>query len=64
MAGKGGHFPPPRGPDQFARHDWAPHCLGCGAALVPLATHEDGKLSPASVYASSKLAQADLLGVN
>jgi hypothetical protein len=31
---------------------------------VPLGKNEDDKLSPASVYASSKLAQADLLGVN
>ena len=62
--GQGRCFPPPRGPDQLARHDWALRCPGCGAALVPLATHEDDKLSPASVYASSKLAQEDLVRVS
>ena len=31
---------------------------------MPLATHEDDKLLPASVFASSKLAQEDLVGVN
>lgn len=57
-------FPLPRSPEQLARHEWAPCCPRCGAGVVPLATHEDDRLSPASVYAASKLAQEDLVRVN
>jgi dTDP-L-rhamnose 4-epimerase len=62
--GQGRCFPPPRNPDQLARHAWAPRCQTCGTDLEPLATHEEDKLSPASVYAASKLAQEDLVRVS
>jgi dTDP-L-rhamnose 4-epimerase len=57
-------FPEPRTPEQLARHEWAPTCPDCGKPVEAVATREDDRLSPASVYAASKLAQEDLVRVN
>lgn len=39
---------------------WNPSCAGCGRALVPVAVTEDHRCEPATVYATSKLAQERL----
>jgi dTDP-L-rhamnose 4-epimerase len=57
-------YPQPRSPEQLARHEWAPTCPDCGSPVEAVATKEDDRLSPASVYAASKLAQEDLVRVN
>lgn len=56
-------FPEARGPLQLAAHDWTPRCPTCGKPVEAVATHEDDKLSPASIYAATKLAQEDLVRV-
>lgn len=57
-------YPEPRTPEQLVRHQWAPTCPDCGQSVEAVATREDDRLSPASVYAASKLAQEDLVRVN
>ncbi len=57
-------FPEPRTPEQLSRQEWAPTCPACGRPVEALATREDDRMSPASVYAASKLAQEDLVRVN
>jgi dTDP-L-rhamnose 4-epimerase len=56
-------FPPPRSPDQLSRHDWAPRCPGCGEPAQATATREHDPVSPASIYAATKLAQEELVRV-
>lgn len=56
-------FPPTRGPEQLSAHLWTPACPACGGELEPAATREDDALSPASIYAATKLAQEDLVRV-
>lgn len=56
-------FPLPRSPQQLAAHDWASRCPKCGAAVEPTATREDDELTPASIYAATKLAQEQLVQV-
>jgi dTDP-L-rhamnose 4-epimerase len=56
-------FPAPRSPQQLAAHDWSPRCPDCGASLEATATREDDQLSPASIYAATKLAQEQLAQV-
>jgi dTDP-L-rhamnose 4-epimerase len=56
-------FPLPRSAEQLAAHDWSPHCPHCGGGLEPTQTHEDDQLSPASIYAATKLAQEQLVTV-
>jgi dTDP-L-rhamnose 4-epimerase len=57
-------YPEPRSPEQLAKQVWAPVCPDCGSPVEAVATREDDRLSPASVYAASKLAQEDLVRVN
>jgi dTDP-L-rhamnose 4-epimerase len=57
-------YPQPRTPEQLLRQEWAPTCPACGKPVEALATREDDRMSPASVYAASKLAQEDLVRVN
>lgn len=57
-------FPQPRTPQRLARQEWAPTCPSCGKPVEAVATREDDRMSPASVYAASKLAQEDLVRVN
>jgi len=54
-------FPAPRSPEQLAAHQWSPLCPDCGAPAEPTATREDDQLSPASIYAATKLAQEQLV---
>jgi dTDP-L-rhamnose 4-epimerase len=56
-------FPPPRSPQQLAAQEWSPRCSGCGASVEATATREDDQLSPASIYAATKLAQEELVRV-
>lgn len=56
-------FPDARSPRQLAAHDWAPRCPECGAPAEAVATKEDDRLAPASIYAATKLAQEDLVRV-
>lgn len=56
-------FPEPRTPQQLAAHEWAPRCPKCGGEAEATATREDDKLSPASIYAATKLAQEELVRV-
>jgi dTDP-L-rhamnose 4-epimerase len=56
-------FPDPRSPQQLAASDWSPRCRECGDPVQPTATRETDRLSPASIYATTKLAQEHLVGV-
>lgn len=56
-------WPEGRTPQQLAAQQWEPRCPECGAAMTATATREDDKLSPASIYAASKLAQEELIRV-
>ena len=56
-------YPGARSAQQLADHDWSPRCPDCGAAVETTATREDDKLSPASIYAATKLAQEELVRV-
>lgn len=56
-------FPEPRSPQQLAAHQWSPRCPKCGADVQPTGTREDDDLSPASIYAATKLAQEELVRV-
>jgi dTDP-L-rhamnose 4-epimerase len=56
-------FPRPRSPEQLARHDWSARCPICNSPAEPTATREHDALSPASVYAATKLAQEQLVQV-
>jgi dTDP-L-rhamnose 4-epimerase len=57
-------FPRARSPQQLKAHEWTSPCPVCGAALEPTATREDDALSPASIYAATKLAQEELVRVS
>jgi dTDP-L-rhamnose 4-epimerase len=56
-------FPRARSPEQLRAHHWTSACPTCGGSLEPTATSEDDPLSPASIYAASKLAQEELVRV-
>jgi dTDP-L-rhamnose 4-epimerase len=56
-------FPSSRSPEQLEARQWASLCPDCGAEMEPTATREDDRLSPASIYAATKLAQEDLVRV-
>lgn len=56
-------FPGSRLPAQLAAHDWTPKCPTCGADVTETATREDDKLSPASIYAATKLAQEEMIRI-
>lgn len=56
-------FPPSRSPMQLAAHEWTSPCPVCGGPLEAVATREDDRLSPASIYAATKLAQEDMVRV-
>lgn len=56
-------FPAARTPEQLAEHDWAPKCPDCDSPVEATATREDDALSPASIYAATKLAQEELVRV-
>ncbi|BEV01867.1 NAD-dependent epimerase/dehydratase family protein [Novosphingobium olei] len=56
-------FPNSRLPADLAAHDWTPKCPRCGAGIAETATREDDKLSPASIYAATKLAQEEMIRI-
>lgn len=56
-------FPDSRTPERLETRQWASLCPDCGEAIEPTATREDDKLSPASIYAATKLAQEDIVRV-
>ena len=56
-------YPAPRPPGQLSAHDWAPRCPDCGEPAEATATREDDPVSPASIYAATKLAQEELVRV-
>jgi dTDP-L-rhamnose 4-epimerase len=57
-------YPKSRSADALAAHKWDPLCPVCEAVLVPVPTREDDALSPASIYAATKLAQEDLVRIS
>jgi dTDP-L-rhamnose 4-epimerase len=56
-------YPDPRPPAQLAKHDWTPRCPDCGEPAHLAGTRENDRLSPASIYAATKLAQEELVRV-
>lgn len=56
-------FPASRSPQALASGLWDPLCESCGAALSSVATRENDRTLPASVYAATKYAQEDLVRV-
>lgn len=56
-------YPLPRSPRRLADQDWSPHCPDCGGPVEATATAESDRLSPASIYAATKLAQEELVRV-
>ncbi len=62
-AGCGLVYPPMRSADSLAVDQWEPLCPGCCGPVVPVATPETARTSPASIYAATKLAQEDLVRI-
>jgi len=55
--------PDPRQNEQLIKNNWDPLCMHCGAELSLLATNENDAIKPASMYASSKYAQEDIVRI-
>lgn len=62
-AGCGLVYPAIRSLESLAANRWEPICPGCCGIIVPVATPETARTSPASIYAATKLAQEDLVRV-
>jgi dTDP-L-rhamnose 4-epimerase len=56
-------YPKARSAQQLEAHQWTSPCSVCGGPLEPTATREDDAVSPASIYAATKLAQEDLVRI-
>lgn len=56
-------FPESRPARQLAAHRWEPLCKRCDSELTSIATHENDRVRPASIYAATKFAQEDLIRV-
>lgn len=56
-------FPQGRSPQQLAAHEWTSPCPICSGPLEAVATREDDRLAPASIYAATKLAQEEMVRV-
>lgn len=56
-------FPSTRSPQQLEAHQWTSPCPTCHGSIEATATRESDILSPASVYAATKLAQEELVRV-
>jgi dTDP-L-rhamnose 4-epimerase len=56
-------FPDARTPEQLKAQQWTAPCPVCAGPIEPTATREEDRLSPASIYAATKLAQEDLVRV-
>jgi dTDP-L-rhamnose 4-epimerase len=50
-------YPPSRRAEDLTAGRWNPRCPGCGAAITVVATDEDSRMSPASIYGATKLSQ-------
>lgn len=55
--------PPARDAAALRAHRWDPVCPDTGAALELVATREDDRTAPSSIYAATKLVQEDLLRI-
>jgi dTDP-L-rhamnose 4-epimerase len=56
-------YPPARSEESLREMRWQPACPACGGDIQAVATPEDAKTHPASIYAATKLAQEDLVRV-
>ncbi|MDM4764974.1 NAD-dependent epimerase/dehydratase family protein [Pelomonas sp. SE-A7] len=56
-------YPSVRSSERLQAARWEPACRHCGGDLEAVPTRESDAVSPASVYASTKLAQEDLVKV-
>jgi dTDP-L-rhamnose 4-epimerase len=56
-------YPPARTEAMFRAGNWQPACPVCQGAINAVATPEDAKTAPASIYAATKLAQEDLVRI-
>jgi dTDP-L-rhamnose 4-epimerase len=56
-------YPPARSLESLQAGQWEPPCPCCCGPVLPVATPEAARTSPASVYAATKLAQEDLLRI-
>jgi dTDP-L-rhamnose 4-epimerase len=56
-------YPPMRSLSSLQACQWEPLCPSCGGPILPVATPETARTSPASVYAATKLAQEDLVRI-
>jgi len=56
-------YPPARSKEMLSEGKWDPSCPGCGGSLTAMATGEDARTSPASIYAATKLAQEDIVRI-
>jgi dTDP-L-rhamnose 4-epimerase len=56
-------YPPMREPDRLHANHWDPLCPCCHGPTLPVATSENARTNPGSVYAATKLAQEDLVRI-
>jgi len=56
-------YPRARSEEDMRLGRWEPPCPKCGGAIKPMATQEDAKAAPASIYAATKLGQEDLIRI-
>jgi len=56
-------YPGTRTEENLRAGRWDPRCPKCGGAAEPVATPENSKTSPASIYAATKVGQEDLVGI-
>ncbi len=56
-------YPPARTAQALAAGLWEPRCPCCAGPISSIATPEDARPSPASIYAATKLAQEDLIRI-
>ncbi len=56
-------YPPSRSAQALAAGIWEPRCPVCSAVIESIATPEDARPAPASIYAATKLAQEDLVRI-
>ncbi|UTA49541.1 NAD-dependent epimerase/dehydratase family protein [Simiduia sp. 21SJ11W-1] len=56
-------YPESRALEQLQQHQWEYSCDSCGAELQAIATKESDPSKPASIYASSKFTQEELIRI-
>jgi dTDP-L-rhamnose 4-epimerase len=56
-------YPPARSEEMFRSSEWQPMCPTCQSSIDAIATTEEARTAPASIYAATKLAQEDLVRV-